>query len=184
MNARKKLVLILFAALVVLGFVIFKIFGGDMRARSAIDRFVLRVEQDRLDDVRLLIYFMSPFVNTSRPIDIEALINWHYSTRVVVESDELRQHAHILRQLNSSTLIPDTRGSEMDLRIYFVFETTNGRRLFDAAISMWRADGTMSINGRDFKRSDMFIDIIMPFLPDAAANSLRIFLDNDGVWPY
>jgi hypothetical protein len=178
-----------FCLLAVLGsaaLIIFIIFGGDMSAERALDRFAERVERGRLDDVRLVIYYMDPFIMSLPPTNIEWLVDGRHDLRVVVEGDALMEHTDRLRQINSNILISDNSKSEMHARIYFFFETTDGEKLFDVAMWMLYMDmfgpiGNILVNGQEFEMNYIFIDIIMPFLPEEEAELLQRFLDYDAI---
>ena len=164
------------------------VFGGNMEAERALDRFAERVEQGRLDDVRLIIYYMNPFIVTLPPTSVEWLVSRDHQLRIVVEGDALIEHIDSLRQINSSMLIPYDSESTMHASIYFVFETTNERKLFDVAMWMLPRDrfgpfGNILVNGQEFMWNNAFADIIMPFLPEEDASRVQLFIDNDGIWP-
>jgi len=181
MNNKKRLTLIVFLLVMLIVSVVVAIAtkGGEMRARNAVDRFARRVEQGNLDDVRLVIYYINPFMFIRSPVSIREMTGGWYDMRITIEGEALREHIGLLGQINSDLLIPDNSQPTLDARIYYIFETNNGRRIF--YIGMWLTNyevgGNVLINGHMFKWNDIFADIIMPFLPDAEAQLLQDYLN-------
>ena len=184
MKIKRRLILIvsLFVILIAGTVVVLATQGGEVRTRNAIDRFVRRVEQDNLDDVILVIYYMNPFTLTRVPVSIREMTGGWYDIRIEVESNALREYIDLLEQISSDILISDSSQPTMDARIYYIFETTNGRRLFDVGMWMTSYDvgGNVLINGNMFEWNDTFADIIMPFLPDFEAQMLQDYLNFEG----
>jgi len=178
MNSKRRLIIIvgLTMVLVVSIGIVIVTQGGEMRTRNAIDRFARRVEQGNLDDVRLVIYFMSPFIVTNPPVGVEVLVDRRHELRIVIEGDTLKEHSDRLGQMNGDLLISDNSQSVVDTRIYFFFETTRGQKIFDVA--MWMdGNSNVLINGHEFKWNYVFVDIIIPFLPNAEAEMLQDYLN-------
>jgi len=150
--------------------------GGEMRARNAVNRFAERVEQDRLDDVRLVIYYRNPFSTSRIFITVDHLTEEWHTKKIIVEGDALREHIDTLRQVNSDILMPNRSQYGLNARIYYIFETTDGRRIFDVAMWMWDSNLNVLVNNREFEWNDVFADIIMPFIPDDGDFSLSAFI--------
>ena len=160
--------------------------GGAMRAEAALKNFSKQIEQGNLDNLRLRIYYLSPNILTPFPVSVESLINSEESDQVqkfVIDGNSLEEHIGLLKQVGNITLIPVKDKSYIDARIYYVFETNKGKKIFDVAMwgyleGMGEGDDELSIyydelcihiNGVAFKENDIFYDLIIPFLPEDEA---------------
>ena len=138
---------------------------------------------------------MNPFASSLPPTSIEHLISLRHELRIVVGSDALQEHIDTLRKIDSSALIPVsseylvsacgnyTYDVMVDAKIHVVFETTFGRRIFDVTMWVFGEHGrTILVNGQEFERNDIFIDIVMPFLPNEEADIVQRFINDDRMW--
>jgi len=155
--------------------------GNNSRPEAALNYFSRRLENNDLDEVALTIYYMSPFVLTRMPVSVSDLRDGMHEYRVVVESSELKEHIDLLRTFTSESLISAEQRGGINARIYYVFETASGHKLID--VVMWSEHGNIIVNGYEFKRDDVFYDIIMPFLPERAYSEIRAFLSH-GIMGY
>ena len=132
------------------------------------------VESGDLSNLRLTIYFMYLDKLTTWPSSINELKSFRCDRRIVVRSGDLEKHIDLLEKLNKEPLIPYKQASYLECRIYYVFTTKLGHKLYDVAI--WGYDGkawNIYVNGAFVKDSDIFYDVILPFLPQDAADLLR-----------
>ena len=99
--------------------------------------------------------------------------------KFVIDGNSLEEHIELLKQVGNITLIPVKEESYINARIYYVFETNKGNKIFD--VTMWGyAEGMgqfddeyININGFAFKENDIFYDLIIPFLPEDGANMIE-----------
>ena len=93
----------------------------------------------------------------------------------------LSQHMDVFTSLSREHLVsPDVNGT-VDARLFYYFETKSGRRLLDVVIWSIGSDIAFSnivINGRDFMWDSIFLEIILPFLPNQNAEIFRQILSS------
>jgi len=178
----KRTIIISVSALLILAVGIFIFFGGyDMRPHRALDRFSRLVQEGDFADIRLIIYYMDPTIHIRVPSSVDSLKHRRYSSRVVVEGEEFLPHIDLIQSINSSILIPVEKRGSSDIRIYFVFETSRGRKIFDVA--MWTNWGygwsDVLVNGHPFRGSSVFNDIILAFLPEDEVRGFEWMLNQN-----
>ena len=160
-----KVTAIGFAVLVLLVSMFLIVFerNNNMRPEKALNSFSRLIEQGRIGDLSLTVYYS--FVFTIMPLSVDMLVNASYPTqKVVVGGDELEGHADLFKQISSAALIPVENESRIDARVYYVFKTKHNRKIFDVA--MWGADYSIYVNGLEVKSDDVFYDMIIPFAPE------------------
>jgi len=131
------------------------------------------VESGDLSNLRLTIYYWHSNIIAERNITINDIKGGLYDYKIVVKGSDLEKHIDLLKKLSNEPLIPKQE-SDFDLLIYYVFTTKLGHKLYDVAI--WGYDGkawNIYVNGAFVKDSDIFYDVILPFLPQDAADLLR-----------
>ncbi|HNX15532.1 MAG TPA: hypothetical protein PKH29_11855 [Oscillospiraceae bacterium] len=167
MIKRILLGLLVFLLLASAGFVVYKIDGT--RTFSEI------VESGDLSNLRLTIYYMSSGYLTVQPLSIEGLIG-SCDYKIVVKSSDLEAYNDYLIRLSKEPLLPFEKEGRIDARVYYVFETKLGHKLYDVA---WPVlVGGIYVNGMNVKKSDIFYDVILPFLPQDAADDVKYQRDS------
>jgi hypothetical protein len=144
--------------------------GGAMRAEAALKNFSKQIERGNLDNLRLRIYYMNPSFLTMIPVSVEDLINAEdggWVKKIVVDGNSLEEHIGLLKQVGNITLIPVKDKSDIDARIYYIFETNKSNKIFDVA--MWGDYNSVFVNGFEVEANDIFYDLIIPFLPEDGA---------------
>ncbi len=152
--------------------------GGATRAETALKNFSKEIERGNLDNLRLRIYYMNPNILTFMPVSVEDLITAEEDDRVqkfVIDGNSLEEHIGLLKQVGNITLTQVKEESYINARIYYVFETNKGKKIFD--VTMWGYVEGMGvvdekciyINGFAFEENDIFYDLILPFLPEDEA---------------
>ena len=168
MNKKKKtLVGLMILLLFVIPFLIN--YGmNNMRSQNAINDFSKIVESGAISDLSLTIYYESPNVFTLYAWGIDDLIRASKEKKIVIGGSALEEHIDLFRQVSGDGLAPvKKKSSFLDARLYYVFETKEKDKVFDVA--MWGDKGGIFINGVEFQGADVFYDIVMPFLPEDAA---------------
>ena len=177
----KRKIITYLSPVILIVIAIFVIFGGHMKTRSDLNRFATMIKNEQFEDMKLTIYYMDIFMSTRIPVSIELMVGGWYQEKIIVVGDDLRVIADILERIDGGILTPRISNSELNTRIYYIFETTDGRKIFDMA--MWVHDnGNMMINGHEFVGDDVFIEVILPFLSENSRNRLQGALD--GIFPY
>lgn len=172
MNLKKSTVLLVLILIFTL--TIFVSCGGDnMRPEKALKKFSKEIENGNLVNMNLTIYYLSPLIRTMIPLSVDDLIKISDTHKVVINGSELDKNIELLKQINNNSLIPIEEKSRMNARVYYVFENNNGNKIFDVA--MWGSNNSIYINGFEVKGSDIFYDIIMPFLSEDAVEELERF---------
>ena len=173
MYAKKQKHIIVGAVILLLLACSLSVFQGVnyMRATMPLRHFSKLIKQGRINDISLTIYYLNPVIFTLFPLSVEDLINWHEYQRAITGS-ELGEYADLFKQVNSVTLVPFwEKSTYLDARIYYVFKTDEEGVIFDVA--MWGSDGGILVNGIEVRDDIIFYDIIIPFLPEDAAERLK-----------
>lgn len=153
--------------------------GNDMRPEKALKNFSKQIEQGNLNDIHLTVYYLSPFILTRTPLSIDDLVNHNAVQKFVVDGSTLKEHTDLLSQISNDVVIPVEQKSHINTRLYFVFETTKDKKIFD--VSMWGDDNSIFINGLEVKENKLFYDVVSPFLPEDAVKELNNYIA--GIWP-
>ena len=133
----------------------------DCYAERGIRNFLRQIERGNLNDITLRIY--TPILAWS-PLTLEEFIDMSSTDGIiVVEGIQLEEYIDLLRQLKYVELVPVEEVSTITTWLYYVFEDRHGRRIFDFAA--WGENDSVFINGVEFERNDVFLEIIVPFLP-------------------
>lgn len=164
-----------FLLLLILATTIFFIFGGmDMFSRKSSANFSEIIKQDNIDNLSLKIYYMSPYMLTLRPLNVDDLINMSEVHKVVVSGSSLKEHINILNQISNADFIPVKNKSCINARLYYVFETKKNGKVFDVAL--WGNENSVFVNGVEVKGIDAFYDVVIPFLPEDIVKELKKYL--------
>ena len=137
------------------------------------------IENENIDDVRLTIYYVNPYLLTLIPWSVDDLIDSSQENKIVINGSALEEHIDLFKQISNNNLIPVKKKSTyLDVRVYYVLESKVNGKLFDVA--MWGGDNSddnsIFFNGTEVKEDDVFYDVIMPFLPDEIAEELKEFI--------
>lgn len=133
------------------------------------------IENENINDLSLTIYYLSPYTYMFYPVSsVEDLS--HRCEKIVINGGDLKKHIDSFRQISNDDLKPIIwKSSDLDLRLYYVLESKKNGKLFDVA--MWGKDGdSMIVNGYEAKGNNIFIDVIIPFLPEDKAESWEDFM--------
>ena len=182
MNIKYRIILGLFIFLSVIPLT--SCGGGAMRAEAALKNFSKQIERGNLDNLRLRICYMNPNLLIGIPMSVETLINAEGNDQIqkfVIDGNSLEEHIGLLKQVGNITLIPVKEKTYIDARIYYVFETTNNKKIFD--VTMWGFKDSINesiddslfvvVNGFDVEENEIFYDLIIPFLPEDEANTME-----------
>lgn len=133
------------------------------------------IEQENLDDLSLSIYYADPFLMTN-PYSVNDLIDGrHGANRVVINSDNLKEHIDLFKKVSSSDLVIVKHKSFLDARLYYVFESKKHGKVLE--VVMWglsrQTNGEyiyrIFVNGIQVEDTDALY-IITPFLQEDVAN--------------
>jgi len=134
-------------------------------------------EFENLSDVRLTIYYMNLFARTRLPVTLDYLVNGWYDYKVIVSGEELAEHSSLLSQLIDAELIPVENERLVNARMYYVFEHEE-RGEFLAFMVFPSGNDTMLVNGSEFEYDRVFFDVVLPFLPDDAVETIRTYMQH------
>lgn len=154
--------------------------GTNMTPEEGLSYFVQQRRDGTLGNYRLRIYYASPGVmrSWSRPVrSVNDLIRRGHEHSVTVNGEGLMVpsvwDADLLHRIETAELIRVENESNVRARIYYVFETNRGRRIFDVVMfgDNWGigVNWTVFVNGVELEWDDIFYDIIRPHLPLHAA---------------
>jgi len=127
------------------------------------------VESGDLSNLRLTIYYLRglDYIRELTPISIRELKSIRHF-KIVVEGSDLVKNLDSLKELSSEPIIALESNRPVDAYVYYVFETKLGHKLYEVA--MWTYwDNSIYVNGVIVNDSDIFYDVIMPYLPQDIA---------------
>lgn len=175
MILQKRVILGLLMLLLLATVVLISLCAIRMHSKKSSVEISKFIKQDDLRDLSLTIYYMSPFILTRKPISDTDLAGGLYEYKVTIPGRILGEHIDLLNKMIETDLEPVTKGSHLNARIYYVFETKKDDKIF--SVSMWGENNSMFVNGHEVKENKAFYDIIMPFLPENAVQELQTYLD-------
>jgi len=168
MNAKKRIILAFLVLLLVAVAILFRFGGNCMRSTRVLHKYSRIIEQVDVNDLSLTIYYMSPWILTTFPLSVDGLINHSITEKTIVSGSDLKEHFDLFKQINNDVLIPVRRRSPyLNVRLYYVLECRINGRLLD--VVMWSSEENIIVNGVEVKEHYIFYDIIIPFLPESAA---------------
>ena len=167
--------------------------GNNMSPEKALNSFSKLVAEGSFNDLKLTIYYKSPFTLTLFPLSVDNLVyggtaindppgkksdtNGVYDQKTIVDGIRLEEYIDLLTQISSDVLTPVTQKSSINARIYYMFEN-KGKKIFDVAMWGGNSEGnSIFVNGVECKENEVFYDIIMPFLPENEAKELQTYLN-------
>jgi len=124
--------------------------------------FSALIEQGKINELTLTIYCMNPLVLTRYPLSVGDLVDNRHVRKFVIEGSILAEHVESFRQMSHAELIPVENKSCINARLYYLFKTENGEKIF--SVAMWGDDSSIFINGREFCENDIFYEAVEPFL--------------------
>lgn len=124
----------------------------------------LNLEVENSEDVTLTIYYSGPSPALKNyPWSIENLKKF-CKTKIVVTSDELKEHENLLEKIKNVSLQPIDDDSYLDCNVYYILESSVGDNLLDVAMST--SSGCLIVNGEKVRANYDLMKVITPFLPD------------------
>lgn len=173
MNLKKKIVLLFIILLILLSSIIAFISFSEknMKPEKALKKFTREIEKGSLKNMSLEIYYFKSLTFTPYTFTSKDLINGLNVTKVIINGNELEKNIEVLRQISEDSLIPLEQNSLIDARIYYVFKNKRGRKIFD--VTMWGSNDSIFVNEYEFEGTDIFYDILMPFLPEGDAKYIK-----------
>ena len=183
MNIRKSVffaIIILVIAMTTISIVF--VFWGDKMHLARSSRILSEyINQGKIENLSLVIYYFDPTILTLFPVSIDSLIAWANDNKITVNSVQLEENIDLVNQMINTDLLRVRYGDDysyIDARIYYVFETKKGQKVFDVA--MWcdaRGDyESIVVNGVNVKTNEIFYHVILPFLPEEAAKTLENYI--------
>jgi len=142
------------------------------------------IEPGNLNDLTLTIYYMSFWFFTD-PVRLEHLIGgWYdnkgnliggwYDYKTVVIGRDLIEHRDLINQLFATELKPTETESVMDARLYYVFEHTEYGEIF-SVVAWGLGNANVFVNGIEVEYNNIFLEVVLPFLPENLATDIRNF---------
>lgn len=134
------------------------------------------IENENINDLSLTIYYLSPYKYMFYPVSSVDDLSHRCEEKIVINGSDLEKHIDLFKQISNDDLKPVIwKSSDLDLRLYYVLESKKNGKLFDVA--MWGGnDDSMIVSGYEAKGNNIFIDVIIPFLPEDKAKSLENFM--------
>jgi len=106
------------------------------------------------------------------------LINGWYDYRITVTGESLEKHRDLLTQLTNAKLAPAESESFADARLHYVFEHEKYGELFSFLAFGDGYRDTIVVNGVEVEHNSVFFEIVLPFLPEDAIETIKQHLNN------
>jgi len=139
--------------------------NGIRRAERGVENLLNQIDAGNFDGFSLRIYYLDRSETIPFPLSVNQLINGFYNNKIIIYGDYLQEHIELFRQITTDILVPAEYEGFTGVVLYYVFENRNNRNVFSVALQDCREN--VLINGVEVKWNDMFIDIILPFLPES-----------------
>jgi len=170
---RKKYICVsiyVFLFLVILFFATMLYLRGNMRHIRTIN-FGNIIDSGNLGSLTLTIYYLDEPILTPTMSTVEQFKNRAFTSRVVIQGNELEEQARLLRLLDSTIFIPTVRNrNSLDARLHYVFEY-NGETFI---VTGWGHNNSMFVNGHEVREHPLLYEMIIPFISPWAAWSLEV----------
>ena len=161
------------------------VFSVNLRSRHVnrtkpIQEFSEYLESGILNGITLTIYYMCTTI-FSRPVSEDTIKErgWH-EYKIEVRGSPLEIYIDLITAMYEYVPTPVEQESPfVDIRLLYVFENERGDSLF--RVSMWGLDESMYVNGVEVKESDIFYDVIIPFLPLGIVKELEAGLNRNWI---
>lgn len=167
----KRAVLILISQLLIITTLLTGCDADEPSTSERLAYFSRAIEKGDLWGINLSIYYMGLTVFTPAPISIKHLMNWSGVDKYVIDGYTLQEHSDLLKRMIDTTLVPVGGKLHEDARIYYVFETEGGAKLFDVCLSS--VTGNFIVNGVEVEKDNVFWDVLIEFLPEDKADEIR-----------
>ncbi len=169
MNIKNSIILKLLALLLI-PITLFS--GCDKRKaqlQQTFDTYSSMLEEGRVDELRLKIYYIAEELYVFFPVSLDNLISG-YDTQIVIEGEELKSYVDLLMELRAEVLTPVKGEDFLDARLCYIFETTDGEKVLEVA-SYGSPKGNKNlegkhdvfVNGIAVEHSDILYEVIKPF---------------------
>ncbi len=139
--------------------------------QTALKDYSQLVEQELPDDLCLKLYYLDPGILTRAPLTVDGLINFPDVNEIVIDSDRLKAHADLLRQISADCLVPVAEPSGLHARLCYVFETERDGDVL--VIAFCGADGGVFVNDVEVAFDDIFRDVVKPFVSEEVMEDLE-----------
>ena len=145
------------------------------------------IEFGNMSTGRLTIYYFDITQPQRLPLSLEHLIGrwcdntgrliggW-YDYKVVVSYVPLFKQQGLFERLNTVELIPVENESRINARLYYVFEDSNGDEIL--SVLGFGRSLTMFVNGNEVEFDPVFLEVVLPFLPRSAVETIEVQLYN------
>jgi len=173
MSVKNGIILKLFALLLIP----ITLFSGCDKMKTQLqqtfDTYSSMLEEGRVDELKLKIYYISEEVFFCAPLSVDKLIHSSYTQMIVVEGEELKSHIDLLKDLKAEALTPVREESYLDARLCYIFETMDGEKVLEVA-SYGSPKGNKNlkgkhdvfVNGIPVEHNDILYEVIKPFCSD------------------
>ena len=128
------------------------------------------IDQGRLNELSLTIYYLSPYILTLYPYSVKDIIRIN-DNKVVVNGCQLEEHIDLVKQLSDAVLPVEHVSPGVNARLYYVFETKEHRKVYDVC-----AGDNIFVNGTEVQSNDIFYDVVKPFLPENTVKEFENYL--------
>jgi len=148
--------------------------------------------EGNFEGVDLTIYYMSPNTSTRYPLSVDDLlyggtvpnekrkkkdeINGSFEYKIFINGHKLEECIDLYRELKDFAIVPAEDETYVNAQIHYMFEIKKERKIF--SVTMWGGgpENRMFVNEVEIEGNDIFIEIIIPFLPEIAAKEMSEYL--------
>ena len=147
---------------------------------ETLNDFSKLIEDENINDLILTIYYLNPLILSRGAYCVDDIITHDRMHKFVIVGSELKRNIDLFKKFIIDSFIPVEIKSFLNARIYYVFETNKGQKIFD--VVMWGFyNNSIFINGYEMEENEIFYDAIIPFLPEDLVKYLEMRL---GKIPY
>ena len=174
MSLQKSIILRSLIFIIFVTIILYSLWSNTMHKEKTLNSFLEYIDQAKLENLKLTIYYKSLFIFTHTPLTDNELIREDYEYKMTINGHRLKEYISLFDRIKSTTLIHVENNTYLNSRLYYQFETEKGQKVL--TVSMWDKFNSIFVNGIEYNENEQFCNIIMPFLPKDAAQELSEYL--------
>ncbi|MCL2392536.1 MAG: hypothetical protein FWC66_08045 [Oscillospiraceae bacterium] len=156
-----------------------------MNEKEASLSFSEFIESGDFNDINLTIYYMNFALTRTRVRLYQLIGGWYdnsgqliagwYTHRIVVAGEDLAEQRDLISRTVNAEVMPIENETFVDARLYYVFEHAKYGELF--SFLAFGGGDTMFVNGVEVEHNGVFYEMVLPFLPEDAVETIERYLN-------
>lgn len=115
------------------------------------------------EDLCLTIYYLDPSILTYSPLNVDDLMNFSETQKIIIQSEELMANFEPFKKLDISALKPAREKTYVNARLYYVLNAGDAGNLLEVVIT--QTNYNVILNGIETEYTPIFHELVAAFLP-------------------